>query len=111
MSAITTLSAKGWLRLSMLVASAALTAAAGHGQARAEGRHEFNLLLNGGYIIDPANQINEPRVVAVAGGRIAAVAETIAAERARRVVDVLGLYVAPGFIDLHGHVATGRIPG
>ena len=110
MIAITTLSVKGWLRLAML-ALAVLAVAASPGQVRGEERHESDLLLKGGHVIDPANHINEPRDVAVAGGRIAAVAETIATNRARRVVDVSGLYIAPGFIDLHAHVANGRIPG
>jgi dihydroorotase len=85
-------------------------AASFHSAARAQAP-EYDLLLKGGHVIDPANQINEPMDLATAGDRIAAVAKNIPSERARRVVDVSGHYVAPGFIDLHAHVMTGRVPG
>jgi dihydroorotase len=45
--------------------------------------------------------------VAVAGGKIAAVEKDIAAEKARKVVDVAGYFVTPGFIDIHVHVGHG----
>lgn len=65
---------------------------------------EFDLLLKGGHVIDPRNGINEPRDVAVKGGRIAAVARDIDASRAKQTLPVNGLYVTPGLIDLHVHV-------
>ncbi len=61
----------------------------------------YELLLKGGHVIDPANGINEPCDVAVQAGKIAAVAPHIAPSDARRVVEVDGLYVTPGIIDLH----------
>jgi dihydroorotase len=64
----------------------------------------FDLLLKGGHVIDPANDIDGPMDVAIAGGCIACVAEDIPAEQAEKVVDVEGLYVTPGLIDLHTHV-------
>jgi dihydroorotase len=64
---------------------------------------EFDLLLKGGHVIDPANGLNAPRDLAVTDGKIAAVAESLPVESARKVVNVSGLYVAPGFIDLHAH--------
>ncbi len=69
---------------------------------------QYDLLLKGGHVIDPANNINEPRDVAVAEGKIAAVARNIAAGSARKVVDVTGFYVTPGMIDIHAHVPLGR---
>src|SRR5262245_9010418 len=65
---------------------------------------EFDLLLKGGHVIDSRNAIDAVRDVAVKDGRIAAVAPDIAASRALKTVDVSGLYVAPGLIDLHSHV-------
>jgi dihydroorotase len=65
---------------------------------------QIDLLLKGGHVIDPRNGIDEPRDVAIAGGRILEVAPNIALARARRVVDVSGLYVTPGIIDMHAHV-------
>jgi dihydroorotase len=42
--------------------------------------------------------------VAVSDGRIAALGPGIPAADARRAVDVSGLYVTPGLVDLHAHV-------
>src|SRR5687767_13702163 len=65
---------------------------------------QYELLLKGGHVIDAKNGINAIRDVAVAGGKIAAVAPSISAEQARRVVDVSGLSVTPGLVDIHVHV-------
>ncbi len=67
----------------------------------------YDLLLKGGHVIDPANQIDAPMDVAVAHGKIAAVAKDVPRESARQVVDVGGLYVVPGLIDIHVHVGHG----
>ncbi len=64
----------------------------------------FDLLLQGGHVIDPANQIDATMDVAISGGKIAHVAANIPAQQARKTVDVHGLYVTPGLIDLHAHV-------
>ena len=57
-------------------------------------------------MIDPKNNINAVRDVAIAGGKIAAVAASIP-PRGLKVIDVSGLYVTPGLIDIHAHVYTG----
>ena len=67
----------------------------------------YDLLLRGGHVIDPRNGVNSVRDVAIAGGRIAAVAERIDPTEAAKTVDVSGLYVAPGLVDIHAHVFTG----
>jgi dihydroorotase len=64
----------------------------------------YDLLLKGGHVIDPKNRINAVRDVAVADGRIARVEANIPPAQARRVVDVAGLIVTPGLIDIHVHV-------
>lgn len=69
-----------------------------------------DLLLKGGHVIDPKNGINGRRDVAIAGGKIAAVAENIPASSARKVVDVSSLYVVPGLVDIHVHVFAGEGP-
>src|SRR5947209_9728676 len=69
----------------------------------------YDLLLKGGHVIDPANGIDGVRDVAIAGGRIAAVAENIPESSARTVKRVGDHYVTPGLIDMHTHVCmTGR---
>jgi dihydroorotase len=64
----------------------------------------YDLLLKGGHVIDPKNQIDDVRDVAIAGGRIARVAGKIDPAEARKVIDAAGLYVTPGLIDIHVHV-------
>jgi dihydroorotase len=64
----------------------------------------YDLVLKGGHVIDAKNRINAVRDVAIANGRIAAVAENIPASDARRTVDARSLYVTPGLIDIHTHV-------
>jgi len=65
---------------------------------------QYDLLLKNGHVIDPANQIDGVLDVAVSGGKIARVAANLPANQARKVLDVRGLYVTPGLIDLHAHV-------
>jgi len=64
----------------------------------------YDLLLKGGRVIDPKNRINGPMDVAIAGGKIARVAANIPPSQARKTVDVAGLTVTPGLIDIHVHV-------
>jgi dihydroorotase len=63
----------------------------------------FDFLLKGGHLIDPANQIDGVMDVAISGNRIARVAVNLPSGQARKVLDVKGLYVTPGLIDLHSH--------
>ena len=67
----------------------------------------IDLLLKGGHVIDPKNNINSVMDVAITAGKIFRVATNIPANTATRVVDVSGLYVSPGFIDMHVHVFAG----
>lgn len=68
---------------------------------------QFDLLIKGGTVIDPANRINDKRDVAIKRNRIAAVATDIPASAAARVIDASGQYVTPGLVDLHTHVYYG----
>jgi dihydroorotase len=67
----------------------------------------YDLLIRGGHVIDPANQRNAPFDVAISGGRIVAVAESIDPAQARAVIDATGQIVTPGLVDLHTHVYWG----
>jgi dihydroorotase len=68
---------------------------------------QYDLLLRGGHVIDPRNGVSAIRDVAIAGGKIAAVQPRIETGLAFKTVDVTGLYVTPGLIDIHAHVYTG----
>ncbi|WP_321470765.1 amidohydrolase/deacetylase family metallohydrolase [uncultured Paludibaculum sp.] len=67
----------------------------------------YDLLIKGGHVVDAKNNVNRVMDVAVANGRIAAVASNIDAATAKRVVQASGLYVTPGLIDMHAHVYAG----
>lgn len=80
-------------------------------QDKPDGTARYDLLLKGGHVIDPANNLDGPADVAIADKKIARVAPrgpsggwTIPASEAKQVVDVSGLYVTPGLIDIHVHV-------
>lgn len=68
---------------------------------------DYDVILTGGTLVDPAQAIHGPRDVAFAEGRVAAVDERIDPTSARQVIECAGLIVAPGLIDLHVHVFPG----
>jgi dihydroorotase len=86
-----------------LVTAASLLLLAGGAMAQTK----YDLLLRGGHVIDPKSGTSAVRDVAIAGGRIAAVAPKIDPAEAFKVVDVSGLYVTPGIVDMHVHVFAG----
>jgi dihydroorotase len=71
------------------------------------GQTAYDLLLKGGHVIDGKSKISAVMDVAIADGKIAAVAADIPVAKAAKVVDVSGLYVTPGLIDIHVHVYAG----
>jgi len=68
---------------------------------------EYDLLLQGGHVIDGKNKISAIRDVAIRAGKIAEVAAKIDPAKAHKVVNVSGLYVTPGLVDIHVHVYAG----
>ena len=67
----------------------------------------YNIVIKGGHVIDPKNNIDGPMDIAVTAGKIALVARNIDATNAIQVVDATGMYVTPGLIDMHVHVFHG----
>src|SRR5262249_2725278 len=67
----------------------------------------YDLLLKGGTVIDPAQDLRGALDVAIEDGKIAGVAANIPKSEARRVIDVPGKTVTAGLIDLHTHVFDG----
>jgi dihydroorotase len=91
--------------LPSIFGSAPVSAAAFQGGAAQPGAQaSYDLLIQGGHVIDPAQKISAVRDVAIAGGRIARVAENIPPAMARQVYDAKGKLVTPGLIDMHTHV-------
>jgi dihydroorotase len=70
----------------------------------------YDLLLKNGRVIDPKNKIDSILDIAIANGKIAKVAKNIPASQANKVVNVAGLMVTPGLIDIHTHVFVGPRP-
>lgn len=87
-------------------AAAQQASAAPAGAPPASARQGYDLVLAGGRVMDPQTGRDETAHVGVRDGRIAAISlEPLAADV---VVDVAGLVVAPGFIDMHAHGQTNR---
>jgi len=64
----------------------------------------YDILIRGGEIIDPSQNLRGQRDLAVSDGRIVALEENLGDVEAKHVIDARGLYVVPGLIDLHVHV-------
>ena len=64
----------------------------------------YDILIHGGRVIDPAQDIDSVLDVAIRDGKIAAVAESICSPNTARTIDARDLLVVPGLIDLHVHV-------
>jgi dihydroorotase len=71
---------------------------------------EIDLLLKGGHVIDPKNNIDSKMDIAIVAGKIYQVSPKISEKNAKRVIDVSGLYVSPGIIDMHVHAFHGNDP-
>ncbi|TCO55995.1 amidohydrolase family protein [Actinocrispum wychmicini] len=61
-------------------------------------------LLRGGRVVDPAGGFDGVADVLVTGDEVTAVGPGLTPEPGTEVVDVTGLVVGPGFVDLHSHV-------
>jgi dihydroorotase len=70
----------------------------------------FDLLIKGGRVIDPSQELSGIRDVAILGHTIAKLGTAIPEADARHVLDVSGSIVTPGLIDVHVHVYDGVAP-
>ena len=70
---------------------------------------DYDLLLTGGQVIDPKNDLDGRADVAIKDGKIAAVGLDLQGT-AKKTVDLGGDYITPGLIDIHLH-AYGRFSG
>ena len=71
---------------------------------RAGAQAHFDLLIRGGTVVDPSQNLRGVRDVGIRWGRIAALEPTIASERAAQGIDAAGKLVLPGLVDMHAHV-------
>lgn len=67
----------------------------------------YDVLIAGGDVVEPAVGVRGRADVAIAGGRIAAVADGLSSSDADTVIDARDQLVVPGLVDLHVHVYPG----
>ncbi|HTO61765.1 MAG TPA: amidohydrolase/deacetylase family metallohydrolase [Bradyrhizobium sp.] len=65
---------------------------------------KFDLVIRGGDVLDPSQQLRGRRDIGIRWGVVEAVEEAIPAERATKMIDATGKLVTPGLVDLHCHV-------
>jgi dihydroorotase len=68
----------------------------------------YDLVIKGGHLIDPKNNIDGPMDVAVLDGKIVSVSKNIDTSAAETVVEASGKYVTPGILDIHTHNFHGN---
>ena len=70
---------------------------------------QLDLLLTGGTVVDPSQNLHEIRDLGIVGGTIADLSES-GSYSASKTIDVSGLIITPGLIDLHAHVYKRHVP-
>ena len=70
----------------------------------ANGQQSFDLILKGGRVIDPETKLDAIRNIGIIDNRITEI--SLEALTGKEIIDVTGLVVSPGFIDLHVHGVT-----
>ncbi len=68
---------------------------------------QYDLLIRSGHVIDPKNNIDTIKDVALANGKIVKVDNGIPPTQSKKTIDATGFYVVPGLIDIHTHVFVG----
>jgi dihydroorotase len=67
----------------------------------------YSIVIKGGHVIDPKNNIDEVMDIAIKDGKIALISKNIDEKEGIQAVNAGGLYVTPGLIDIHVHVFNG----
>src|SRR5260370_30569073 len=100
----------GWSRRALLQGAAAL-ASSGSFAMQAIGAtapfgpgDKFDLLIKGGEMLDPSQNLQGRRDIGIRNALIAAVEREIPVSHAKQVLDVRDRLVLPGLVDFHAHV-------
>ena len=72
--------------------------------------HKYDLLIKGGKLVDPTQEISENRDIAISGTKVVKLAQNIPESEALHVLKAHGKIVTPGLIDMHVHVYDGVAP-
>ena len=89
------------LRVALVAQALLVITAAACRPAAPFGRGPFDLVINGGRVMDPVTGLDGVRTVGIRDGQIAAVVDGVL--EGVETLNAAGLVVAPGFIDLHAH--------
>jgi len=65
---------------------------------------KYDLMIQGGMVIDPANKRHGRLDVAISGGKVAALAPELNPDHSQEVFDASGKLVFPGLVDSHVHL-------
>jgi hypothetical protein len=65
---------------------------------------QYDVVIHQGRVVDPETRLDAVRDIGINGGAIAAISEAPLA--GKKIIDARGLYVTPGFIDLHSHASN-----
>lgn len=68
--------------------------------------YEFDILLLNGFVIDGSGKAEFRADVGIKNGKIKAIG-LLANSSAKKIIDVKGLKISPGFIDIHTHTDLG----
>ncbi len=69
--------------------------------ARDDNARRYDLVINGGRVVDPESGLDAQRNLGIVAGKIVTI--SVAPLLGREAIDATGLIVSPGFIDLHSH--------
>ena len=67
----------------------------------------YSIVIKGGHVIDPKNNIDAVMDIAIKDGKIALLAKNIDEKEGKQVINAKDMYVTPGIIDIHVHVYYG----
>jgi dihydroorotase len=73
-------------------------------------RRPYDLVLKNGRILDPSQKLDLVADIAILDGKIAAIAPNIERAHLKREINVAGLVVVPGLIDIHMHTNLFSTP-
>ena len=91
----------------MLAPRGLWSAATGDPSAPQASGEKFDLLIEGGTVIDPSENLNGAFDVAIKQGKILEVSKNVSRDRALKIYSAKDRIVTPGFIDLHAHCYDG----
>lgn len=69
-------------------------------------RYLYDLVISGGYVVDPINRLNAKFDLGIKDGKIIAVSDSLDCSRTKQVVSANEKLVVPGIIDLHTHLSA-----